>query len=147
MNGFGYNLRLKVVFLVRKYTHMGRKITVDFHETQSRKTVKPSIGNLLHDLLISFIVNLVNQSLTLPLFIGCKNFTSNAVRICVLNVILCDTVFHAFQGNTGDQLCPCPDSKFFYRIFIHNIYPFNKSYQVIRAYCNTIKTTEYNPFF
>ena len=33
MNGFGYNLRLKVVFLVREYTHMGRNVTVDFHKS------------------------------------------------------------------------------------------------------------------
>jgi len=33
MNGFGYNLRLKVVFLVREYTHMGRNVAVDFHKS------------------------------------------------------------------------------------------------------------------
>ena len=119
MNGFGYNLRLKVVFLVRKYTHMRRKIAVDFHESQSREAVEPSIGNLLHDLLISFIVNLGNQSLTLFLFIGSEDFSANTVRIGILNVVLCDTVFHTFQRNTGDQLCSCPDSKFFNRILIH----------------------------
>ena len=70
MNSFGYNLRLKIVFLIREYTHMGRKIAVDFHKSQSREAVKPSVSNLLHDLLISFIVNLGNQSLTLFLFIG-----------------------------------------------------------------------------
>ena len=96
MNGFGYNLRLKVVFLVREYTHMGRKIAIDFHESQSREAVKPSIGNLLHDLLISFIVNLGNQSLTLFLFIGSENFASNTVRIGILNVVLSDTAFHTF---------------------------------------------------
>ena len=60
MNGFGYNLRFKVVFLVREHTHMGRKIAVDFHKSQSREAVEPSIGNLLHDLFISFIFNLGN---------------------------------------------------------------------------------------
>ena len=119
MNSFGYNLRLKVVFLVREYTHMRRKIAVDFHKSQSRKSVKPSVGNLLHDLLISFIVNLGNQSLTLFLFIGSEDFAANAVRIGGLDIILCDAVFHTFQGNTGDQLCSCPDSKFFNRILIH----------------------------
>ena len=119
MNGFGYNLRLKVVFLVREHTHMRRKIAIDFHESHSRETVEPSIGNLLHDLLISFIINLGNQSLTLLLFIGSKDFAANAVRIGILNVVLCNTVFHTFQRNTGDQFCSCPDSKFFYRIFIH----------------------------
>ena len=119
MNGFGYNLRLKVVFLVREHTHMRRKIAIDFHESQSREAVKPSVGNLLHDLLISFIINLGNQSLTLLLFIGSKDFAANAVRIGILNVVLCNTVFHTFQRNTGDQLCSCPDSKLFYRIFIH----------------------------
>ena len=119
MNGFGYNLRLKVVFLVREYTHMGRKVAVYFHESQSREAVEPSVGNLLHDLFISFIVNLGNQSLTLLLFIGSEDFAANAVRIGILNVVLCDTVLHTFQGNTGDQLCSCPDSKFFNRILIH----------------------------
>ena len=119
MNSFCYNLRLKVVFLVRKYTHMRRKIAVDFHESQSRESVEPSVGNFLHDLLISFIVNLGNQSLTLFLFISSEDFAANAVRIGILNVILCNTVFHTFQRNTGDQLCSCPDSKFFYRILIH----------------------------
>ena len=119
MNSFGYNLRLKVVFLVREYSHMGRKITVDFHKSQSREAVKPSVGNLLHDLLIAFIVNLGNESLTLFLFIGSEDFAANAVRIGILNVVLCDTVLHTFQGNTGDQLCSCPDSKFFNRILIH----------------------------
>ena len=120
MNGFGYNLRLKVVFLIREYTHMGRKITVYFHESQSREAVEPSVGNLLHDLLISFIINLGNQSLTLFLFIGSEDFSTNAVHISFLNVALCDTVFHTFQGNAGDQLCSCPDGKFFNRILIHN---------------------------
>ena len=119
MNGFGYNLRLKVVFLVREYTHMGRKIAVDFHESQSRETIEPSVSNLLHDLLISFIVNLSNQSLTLFLFISGKDFAANAVRIGILNVVLCNTVFHTFQGNTGDQLCSCPAGKLFNRILIH----------------------------
>ena len=96
MNGFGYNLRLKVVFLIREHTHMGRKIPIDFHESQSREAVEPSIGNLFHDLLIAFIVNLGNQSLTLFLFISSKDFSSNAVRIGILNVVLCDTVFHTF---------------------------------------------------
>ena len=127
MNGFGYNLRLKIVFLVRKYTHMGRNVAVDFHKSQSREAVEPSVGNLLHDLLISFIINLGNQSLTLLLFIGSKDFAANAVHISILNVALCDTVFHTFQGNTGDQLCSCPDSKFFNRILIHYIHPLNKS--------------------
>ena len=119
MNGFGYNLRPKIVFLVRDYTHMGRKIAVDFHESQSRETVEPSVGNLLHDLFISFIVNLSNESLTLLLFISGEDFAANTIRIGILNVVLCDTVFHTFQGNTGDQLCSCPDSKFFNRILIH----------------------------
>ena len=122
MNGFGYNLWSEIVFLIRKYTHMGRKVAIDFHESQSREAVEPSIGNLLHDLLISFIVNLANQSLTLLLFIGSKDFATNAVRIGILNVVLCDTVFHTFQGNTGDQLCSCPDSKFFNRILIHILF-------------------------
>ena len=119
MNGFGYNLRPKIVFLVREYTHMGRKIAVDFHKSQSREAIEPSVSNLLHDLLIAFIVNLGNQSLTLFLFISSEDFAANAVRIGGLDIILCDTVFHAFQGNTGDQLCSCPDSKFFNRILIH----------------------------
>ncbi len=122
MNGFGYNLRLKVVFLIREHTHMRRKIAVDFHESQGRKAVKPGVGNLLHDLLIAFIINLGNESLTLFLFIGSENFASNAVRIGILNVVLCDTVFHTFQGNTGNQLCSCPDSKFFNRILIHMLF-------------------------
>ena len=119
MNGFGYNLRSKVILLVREYTHMGREVAVDLHETQGREAVEPSVGNLLHNLLISFIVNLGNQSLTLLLFISSEDFATNAVRIGILNVVLCDTVFHTFQGNTGDQLCSCPDSKFFNRILIH----------------------------
>ena len=120
MNSFGYNLRLKAVFLVREHTHMRRKIAVYFHESQSREAVEPSVSNLLHDLLISFIVNLSNQSLTLLLFIGSEDFAANAVRIGILNFVLSDTVFHTFQGNTGDQFCSCPDSKFFNRILIHN---------------------------
>ena len=119
MNSFGYNLRLKVVFLVCEHTHMGRKIAVDFHKSQSGEAVKPRVDNLLHDLFISFIVNLGNQSLTLFLFIGSEDFAANAIRIGILNVFLCDTIFHTFQGNAGDQLCSCPDSKFFNRILIH----------------------------
>ena len=122
MNSFGDNLRLKVVFLVSEYTHMGRKIAIDFHKSQSRESIEPSVGNLLHDLLISFIVNLGNESLTLPLFIGSEDFTANAVRIGIHHVILRNTVFHAFQGNTGDQLSSCPDSKFFNRILIHSFF-------------------------
>ena len=36
MNGFGDNLWLKVVFFVRKHTHMRRKVAVDLHEYISR---------------------------------------------------------------------------------------------------------------
>ena len=130
MNGFGNNLRFEIILLVRKYTHMGRKVAIDFHESQSRETVEPSIGNLLHDLLISFIVNLGNQSLTLFLFIGSEDFAANAVRISILNIVLCDAVFYPFQGNTGNQLCSCPDSKFFYRNLIHFCSPY-----AIFVYC------------
>ena len=123
MNSFGDNLRLKVVFLVREYTHMGREVAVDLHETQGREAVEPNVGNFLHNLLIAFVVDLGNQSLALCLFIGSEDFTANTVCIGVHHVVLCDTVFHTFQGNTGDQLCSCPDSKFFYRILIHNSTP------------------------
>ena len=123
MNGFGYNLWLKIVFLVREHTHMGRKIAVDFHESQSREAVEPSIGNFLHDLLISFIVDLGNQSLALCFFIGSQHLSANAVRIGVHHVVLGNTVFHAFQGNTSNQLGSCPDSKFFNRILIHHSTP------------------------
>ena len=119
MNSLSYNLRLKVVFLICENTHMRRKIAVDFHESQSRETVEPSVCNLFHDLLISFIVDLGNTSPSLFLFVSSEDFTADAVCIDILNIVLCNTVFHTFQGNTGDQLFSCPDSKFFYSIFIH----------------------------
>ena len=37
---------------------MGREVAVDLHKTQGREAVEPCVGNLLHNLLISFIVNL-----------------------------------------------------------------------------------------
>ena len=97
MNGFGDNLWLKVVFFVRKHTHMRRKVAVDLHETQGGKAVEPCVGNLLHDLLISFIVNLGNQSLTLFLLSIGKNFTVDAVSCSINNIVLCNAVFHTFQ--------------------------------------------------
>ena len=119
MNGFGYNLRLKVVFLIREHTHMGRKIAVDFHKSQSREAVEPSIGHLLHDLLIAFLVDLGNQSLTLFFLITGQDAAMDAVSCSIHNVVLGNAVFYAFQRNTGDQLCSCPDGKFFDRVFIH----------------------------
>ena len=97
MNGFGNNLRFKIIFLICKYTHMGREIAVNLHETQGREAVKPSVGGLLHNLLVSFIVNLGYQSLTLFFLSIRQNSTAHAVRCNINNIVLCDTVFHAFQ--------------------------------------------------
>ena len=97
MNGFGNNLRFKIIFLVRKHTHMRREIAVDLHETQGRKAVKPCVGNLLHNLLVSFIVNLGYQSLTLFFLCIRQNFTAHTVSCSINNIVLCDTVLHTFQ--------------------------------------------------
>ena len=97
MNGFGNNLRFKIIFLVRKYTHMGREIAVDLHKTQGRETVKPCVGNLLHNLLVSFIVNLGNTSHPLFFLSISQDFSIDAVSCSINNIVLCDTVFHAFQ--------------------------------------------------
>ena len=97
MNGFGNNLRFKIIFLVRKHTHMGGKVAIDLHKTQSREAVKPCVGNLLHNLLISFIVNLGYQSLSLFFLCIRQNFTSHAVSCSINDIVLCNTVFHTFQ--------------------------------------------------
>ena len=97
MNGFGDDLRFEIILLVRKHTHMRRKVAVDLHETQGREAVEPCVGNLLHNLLISFIVNLGNTSH--PLFFLCsrQNFTAHAISCSINNIILGNTIFHTFQ--------------------------------------------------
>ena len=124
MNGFGYNLRLKVVFLVREHTHMRRKIAIDFHESQSRETVEPSICNLLHDLLISFIVNLGNQSLTLLLFIGSEDFapTLSALASSMLSSVIPYST--PFRETRAISSVLAQIANFFYRILIH-LFPTN----------------------
>ena len=102
VNGFGQNLRLEVVIFIRKHTHMGRQVVVHFHETQGRETVEPSVGDLLHNLLISFFFNLFNQSSPLLLFSGRKQMTTHAIIIWISDLFIGNTIFQRPLAHTED---------------------------------------------
>ena len=76
---------------------MGREIAVNLHEAQGREAVKPSVGGLLHNLLVSFIVNLGNTSHPLFFLSISQDFSIDVVSCGINDIVLCDTVFHTFQ--------------------------------------------------
>ena len=102
MNGFGDNLRLEVVFLVREHTHMGWEVAVDLHKTQGREAVEPCVGNLLHNLLISFFFNLRNQGSSLLLLGRRKQMPTHTIVIWISDLFIGNTVFQRPLAHTGD---------------------------------------------
>ena len=119
MQGFVNDLRFEVVFLVRKYTHTGRKVAVDLHKTQSDKAVEPGIGNLLHHFFKTFMVNLRNQCSALIFLNIRQDCTIDAVSCSINDIILFNSILHCFLGHTLNQFSSCPDSEFFNCILVH----------------------------
>ena len=66
MDGFGEYLRFEFTCIVGEYANVRGQVPIDLHEPQSRKTVKPCVSHLLHDLGEAFFPNDADQCL--PLF-------------------------------------------------------------------------------
>ena len=102
MDRFGKNLGLEPVFFIREHTNMRGEVAVDLHETQGGKAVEPCVGNLLHNLPVSFILNLGNKRLTLFFLVSGQNLAIHTVSRGIYHVVLGNAILFRFHGNTGD---------------------------------------------
>ena len=96
------NLRLECIVFICENTHSGREISIDLHKTQCGETVKPCVGNLLHNLLISFFFNLRNQGSSLLLLGRRKQMPIDAIVIWISDFFIGNTVFQRPLAHTGD---------------------------------------------
>ena len=96
------NLRLECVILIGKNTHSGREVTINLHEAQCGETIKPRVGNLLHNLLISFFLNLLNQGSSLLLLGRRKQMTTHTIVIWISDLFIRNTISKRPLAHTGD---------------------------------------------
>ena len=138
IKGGGDQIRLHLAALGGKHPQVGGQIVVDLHEPHSNQAVEPSIGNLLHDILVGGGV--VGVGLLLPdgahklpplldglachqIRLRCANIVELGIQRA-LGQRVCNALFsNAHQSGTvadiGDQLIPRPNRKVFYVCFVH----------------------------
>ena len=120
MDGFGENLRVEGIVLIRKNTHTGGQIPVDLHKTQSNKAVEPGVGNLLDCLLVAIGMDSLNQRPALFYFVRRQHNAIHAGSIRRNHFLVRDSILQCFLGHPGNQLPPRPDCVFFNCVFVHS---------------------------
>ena len=131
IDSFRQDLGLKLIFIISKYPHMGRQITIYLHKPKSAKPVKPCIGNLLHDLLIALLPNLSDQSPPLPLLSPSQHLSPDAVSLRVPISAFRNVIQSRSLRHTGDQFSASPYRVFLYSTLIHRTIPFPLSCHVL----------------
>lgn len=104
---------------------MGGQVVVDLHKAQGNKAVEPSVGNLFHDLLIAFFLDLLDEFLPLGLFLRCQQPPIQCVRRSVTEAGLVNSILIGALGNLSDQLVPRPDRKLLNCVLVHLLCSFS----------------------
>ena len=118
---------------------MGGKIVVDLHETDGDQSVKPSVGDLFQNVLIScgvvavflFLADHLHQLPALG-----DGLTGDGIRLrspdvielhrpgrlrqWVFDIVRCDPHQSGAVLNIRNELIPRPDCKVFYGCFVHD---------------------------
>ena len=74
------DLRLKRTGGIGEHTDVGGQVVIDLHKAQGDKAVEPSVGNLLHDLIIPLFLHQPDQLLPLGSFLCGKQPSANGFR-------------------------------------------------------------------
>lgn len=101
MDRLRQNLRTETALVIRENADVRRQIAINLHEPQSGKTVEPGIGHFLHDLLVAFGLDAVNQCLTLTLLYARQQMVVDCIRVRITKAIGGHTIH---SGPLGDSV-------------------------------------------
>ena len=104
---------------IGKHADMTRQEVVDLHVPQSDEAVEPCIGDLLHDLRVTFGLDLQHQLMSLLLFLRREHLPVHGDGAFLAEALSRNTVLIGALGDLLHQGSTRPDSKFLNSGFVH----------------------------